>query len=114
MALNELLQKRVEKSLDKYCEESIPERVKDQIKLDYKIRGNSVTLIEKRPHYKDPEEWVAMKIAQFRFDPDSNKWSLYWWRHTGRWYKYDNIEPATDFQKLVDEVDEDPMAVFWG
>ena len=114
IALNELLKKRVGKSLDKFCDERIPERVKDQIKLDYKIRGNSVTLIEKRPHYKNTEEWVEMKIAQFRFNQDNNKWSLYWWRHTGRWYEYDNIEAKTDFQKLVNEVDEDPTAIFWG
>ncbi len=55
MALNELLKKRVEKTLDKFCDERIPEKVKDQIKLDYNIRGKYVTLIEKRPHYKDPK-----------------------------------------------------------
>ncbi|MFW5873712.1 MAG: DUF3024 domain-containing protein [Bacillota bacterium] len=114
MALNELLQKQVEKSLDKFCDERIPERVKDQIKLDYKIRGKSVTLVEKRPHYQDSEEWVAIKIAQFRFNPDNNNWSLYWWRHTGSWYKYDNIKPTKDFQKLIEEIDEDPTHIFWG
>ena len=114
MALNELFQKRVEKSLDKFCEERIPARAKDQIKLDYNIRGNNITLIEKRRHYKDPEHWTEMKIAQFRFNSENNKWALYWWKHTEKWYEYDNIAPTNNFQKLVDEVDEDPTYIFWG
>src|SRR6056297_3554700 len=110
MALDDLQQKRVKKSLDIFCENRFPERVKNQIKLDYNIGGNYVTLIEKRSHYKDPKKWTKQKIAQFRFNPGDNKWSLYWWRHTGMWYKYDEIEPSNNLQKLVDEVDEDPTS----
>lgn len=114
MSLNELQKKRVEKILDVFCEERIPARVKDQIKLDYNIRGNYVTLIEKRRHYKNPNKWTEQKIAQFRFSTEDNKWSLYWWRHTGKWYKYEEVQPSNDLQELVNEVDEDPIALFWG
>jgi len=114
MALDDLQQKRVKKILDIFCENRVPERVKNQIKLDYNIRGNYVTLIEKRSHYKDPKKWTKQKIAQFRFNPGDNKWSLYWWRHTGKWYKYEELQPSNDLQALVDEVDEDPTALFWG
>lgn len=114
MALDELKKKRVKKILDKFCEDRIPDRAKDQIELDYNIRGNYVTLIEKRRYYKNPKEWIKQKIAQFRFTPEDNKWTLYWWRHTGKWYKYKEIQPINDLQDLVNEVDEDPTAIFWG
>ncbi|MFO7814510.1 MAG: DUF3024 domain-containing protein [Halanaerobiales bacterium] len=114
MALDELQKKRVKKILDKFCEDRIPDRAKDQIELDYNIRGNYVTLIEKRRYYKNPKEWIKQKIAQFRFTPEDNKWALYWWRHTGKWYKYKEVQPSNDLQDLVNEVDKDPTAIFWG
>ncbi|TDX51828.1 DUF3024 domain-containing protein [Orenia marismortui] len=113
MALNELMRKRVGKILGEYCDNRIPVHVRDQIKLGYGIRGNNVTLFEERPSFKS-DEWVKMKIAQFRYNPEDNKWSLYWWRHTGRWYKYEEIEANSDFQVLLDEVEEDPICIFWG
>ena len=114
MSLDELQKRRVKKIMDVFCEERIPDRVKDQIKMDYNIRGNYVTLIEKRRHYKNPNEWTEQKIAQFRFNTENNKWSLYWWRHTEKWQKYEEVQPSNDLQELVNEVDEDPVALFWG
>lgn len=114
MALDELQKKRVKKILDNFCEGRVPDSVKDQIKMDYNIRGKYVTLIEKRKNYKNPEEWIKQKIAQFRFNPEDNKWSLYWWRHTGKWYEYEEVQSSDDLQDLVDKVDEDPTGVFWG
>lgn len=114
MSLNELQKKKVSNILDKFCKNRIPERARDQIKLDYNIRGDHVTLFEKRRYYKDPKQWTEKKIAQFRYNSENNNWTLYWWRHTGRWYKYEEVQPSNNLQRLVNEVDEDPTAIFWG
>jgi hypothetical protein len=114
MALDKLQKRMVKNILEKFCSERIPMALQNQIKLEFNIRGNYVTLFEKKIYFKGPSQWTKGKIAQFRYDPDNNKWTLYWWRHTGKWYKYEEIKPQNDLQKLVDEVDKDPTAIFWG
>jgi len=114
MVLDELQKRRVSNTLEKFCNERIPKEIKNQIKLDFSIRGNHVTLFEKRRYFKDPSQWTKCKIAQFRYDSDGSKWSLYWWRHTGKWYKYLDIDAKNNLQDLLDEVDKDPTGIFWG
>jgi hypothetical protein len=114
MALNEVRKRKVKNILEELCTERIPAEVSDQVKLEFNIRGDNVTLFEKRRYYKDPQEWTKQKIAQFRYDHENNHWSLYWHRHTGKWYEYEEIEPSKDLKKLVKEVDEDPTGIFWG
>lgn len=73
--LDSFTKKRIEKILSTYIEAKIPKHVRNQIRLNYKFRGNSVTLNEERPAYMS-EVWVELPIAQFRFE--ENKWKIYW------------------------------------
>ncbi|SHJ81738.1 Protein of unknown function [Dethiosulfatibacter aminovorans DSM 17477] len=114
MAIDEFQKQKVIKLLSEFCNTRVPDRVKDKIKLDFEIIGNNVTLFERRKAYFDETKWSEMKIAQFRYDSDKEKWSLYWLRHIGKWHIYDEIDPATDIQVLIDEVKKDPLCVFWG
>ena len=77
MALTEFTRKLVETKLDKYCKEKVPDEVKNQVKMIYKIRGNNVNLYEKRRVYFDFRKWTEMPIAQFRYDAESTRWTLY-------------------------------------
>ena len=52
MALSEFEKKRVEKLLTAYCENRIPPDLHDQIRLEFTIRGNEVSLFESRPHWQ--------------------------------------------------------------
>lgn len=114
MALDELQKRRVKNMFEKFCSERIPMELQNQIKLEFSKRENYVTLFEKRRYFKDPSQWTKSKIAQFRYNPDDKKWTLYWWRHTGKWYQYKEIKPQNDLQELVDEVDKDLTGIFWG
>jgi hypothetical protein len=67
MALPPLVQQLVDAKLAKYCERKIPEHVRDKIKLVHKARGDSVTLVETRPYFKDPSIWTEHGVAQFRY-----------------------------------------------
>lgn len=46
--MDDFTKKRIEKIMDHYTENAVPEHVKSQMKISYKIRGNHVTLIEER------------------------------------------------------------------
>jgi len=111
--MDEIFKHRLEKIFKKYCEKRIPTHLRSQIRISFNIRGGSITLIEERPFYRNPSEWTKLPIAQFRYDPKSELWSLYWQRSNNRWYQYE-IAPAKEIKYLLAEVDKDPMGAFWG
>jgi hypothetical protein len=105
---------KVETRLERYCEARIPERVRHQLRLTYRIRGNLVTLVEERPSIFDPEKWTHVVVAQFRFRPEDSNWLLYWADRNSRWHEYGDLEPSIDLDELLGEVDRDPTGIFWG
>jgi hypothetical protein len=114
MALSDTVRHQAESLLRVFCERRVPVEVRDKINLTYEFRGNSVTLIENRPGFRDPGKWTAMSIAQFRFDPKNGKWTLYCADRNSKWHEYGDIEPTSRFEFLLEEVDKDPTGIFFG
>jgi len=114
MALSEFTRKLIETKLDRYCDQRVPEFAKDQVQLTYKIKGNDVTLYEKRRAYFDPDKWSKMPIVQFRYNTNSAKWSLYWADRNSKWHLYLELPPNTDFDVLLKELDKDRTGIFYG
>jgi hypothetical protein len=99
----------------KYCDAKIPGHVRDEIRVEYKARGKSVTIFECRPPWHESlgSEWSRMPIAQLRLDPSGGNWTLFWSDRNDRWHLYDFIEPGT-VADLLAEIDADPTCIFWG
>ena len=114
MPLAEFTQKLVEAKLSEYCERRIPVHACNQVKLTYKIVDYKVILIEARPYYRDPSIWTENPIAQFRYDKETQKWSLYSTDRNDRWHLYDLIKPSMDFDEMLNALDNDRTGIFWG
>lgn len=117
MPLPELVRRSAEKQVRRFCEGRIPAHARDQVRLELGIRGNAITIFERRPFFRsrpNVDEWSKMKIAQLRYDPDAREWSLYWADRNGRWHRYWDLDPAENLEVLLREIDEDPTAIFWG
>lgn len=114
MALPELTKQQIEKVLSEYCEKRVPLYARDQVRVGFRFWGNSATIFEERPAFGYPETWVKIPVAQFRFDVESKEWTLYWPDRNSRWHIYYDTEPTTDFDTLLQEVEEDPTSIFWG
>jgi hypothetical protein len=114
MAIPVLLKKRIELRLANYYEARIPQRVRDRLRLAFRFRGNSLTLFEERPVFDNPSRWIEIVVAQFRYDPETRDWRLYWADRNSRWHPYDDLDPSPDFDVLLKEVDDDPTGIFWG
>jgi hypothetical protein len=56
----------------------------------------------------------SLGIARLRYTAKSGLWSLYSCDSNGRWNRYESLEPSADVRDLLDEVDPDPTAIFWG
>lgn len=104
----------IESKLLSYCEQKVPLHIRDQVKLAFKIRGNSVTLYEQRPVYREKAKWVDVPVAQFRFNLSRSLWTLFCADRNSKWHEYLPSEPTRDFDVLLAEVDKDPTAIFWG
>ena len=114
MGLPKDLNEKIEETLRNFCDKRVPEHVRNEIRLTFSIRGSSVLLSEERPRWNNPSEWLSSKVAQFRFDPETMKWSLHCRDRNERWHNYNLIRPTKDFSVLLAEVDRDPTGIFWG
>lgn len=65
MVLSDTVKHQAETQLRAFCERRVPAEVRDKVNSPYEFRGNSVTLFESRPRFRDPDKWIAMSIANF-------------------------------------------------
>jgi hypothetical protein len=114
MPFNEIERDRIKKVVGKFCQERIPEHLRNQIKLICETRGFDVKIIECRPYFQNSHEWTESPIARLKYDPKTSTWQLYWMRASGRWWRYPDSEPTHSLENLIDEIRRDPHHVFWG
>ena len=114
MPLPPFVKQLVEKKLSAYSKTKVPAHLHNQIRLNFKFRGNTVTLFESRPAFGMPEKWVDIPVAQFRYDHADNLWTLYWADRNSRWHPDMEIDPVRNFDRLLQEVERDPTGICWG
>jgi len=113
-SFNEIEKQRIKKIVGGFCRGRIPYHQRSYVKLFYEIHGFDVKIIESRPSYPNSHIWIDTPIARLLYDPDSLLWHLYWMRGTGKWQKYNGLEPTNSLKAVIDEIAIDPFLVFWG
>ena len=113
MAIPELEMKRAESVLAKFCDR-VPGHIRSKLAYAFTLRGNAITLIERRPFYADPKITTEHPFARFVFDPSSHTWSLRWRDRNGRFHGYEGFSGVRQFTALVSEVERDPTHIFFG
>ena len=99
----------------RFCHERTPPQFRDQMRLEATARGNSVTIADCTPPWDgEPGEWTRMNIAQLRYEPTSTRWTLYWADRNSRWHRYDDLEPTSSLDDLINEINQDPTCIFFG
>jgi len=102
-------------NIQRFCEKHSPPEMRDELRLEYTTRGNSVTIADCRPVWQGaPGDWTRMPIAQLRYQPANELWTLYWADRNDRWHLYEDLEPTKDLDAVLAEVDEDPTCIFFG
>ncbi|MFC5528059.1 DUF3024 domain-containing protein [Cohnella yongneupensis] len=99
--------KRIDKILESYIEQKIPEHLKNEVKIYHKFRGNTVTLSQERPGYMGRR--FEYPIAQLRLE--ESFWKVYWRDSKNKWHFIDDIEPDKQFEKQLMEIDNND--IFW-
>jgi Protein of unknown function (DUF3024) len=99
----------------RFCEKRTPADLRDEMRLEADVRGNSVTISDCRPPWDgSPGEWTRMRVAQLRFDPTTQRWTLHWADRNSRWHPYDDLAPTTNLDRVLAEIDRDPTCIFFG
>ena len=114
MPISEFERKRVSGILTRYCDETVPSHVRDQVQLRFGFDGNSVILHEYRPPWDGRGDWNEIPVAKFRYFVGRQEWALYSRDRNLRWRSYDLIAPSAVFEDLLTEVEADPTGIFWG
>ncbi|MDF2670384.1 MAG: hypothetical protein K0R67_2690, partial [Paenibacillus sp.] len=85
--LDEFTMKLVDRLLKNYTIKKIPSEIRNEVKLSYKFRGNTVTLVEERISFKG-DQWVHRDLAQFRLDKDTKQWVVFWKNSKDKWLEH--------------------------
>jgi hypothetical protein len=114
MAFNELELKRIEQTVGEFCRKRSPAQLKDRLRLGYSVKGHEVVNFERRPKWDNPKEWIESPVAKLKFIRSANKWRLYWQRADLKWHEYPSLSSSDRLGDLVQEIDADPLACFFG
>jgi hypothetical protein len=101
------------KLLKAFCAK-VPERVRHLVEHDFVVGPQAIVLLERRPHFERPSEWLTHEVAKFRFVKRHGFWVLYWPDRNGKWHEYEGVSPVRGFEVLLREVERDPTCIFWG
>jgi hypothetical protein len=87
-----------------------------QIVYELDVDPRSVTIVECRPPWREDlgPEWTRFPIARLRYTKARRSWTLYWRDRNLKFHLYDLVEPTSNIEDLLGEVDRDPTSIFWG
>jgi hypothetical protein len=100
----------------RYCEAQVPPEARDEIRIEHRIRGRTVTIVECRPPWDASAgtEWTENEQARMKYDETTSAWTLYWFDRNSKAHRYDLLEPHQPIQRVLDEIEDDPTCIFWG
>jgi hypothetical protein len=100
----------------RYCEARVPVEHRDQIRIEPRVHGKTVTIVECRPpwHADLGPDRSENPQARMKYDETTAAWTLYWFNRNSRAHVYDLIEPHQPMADILAEVERDPTCIFWG
>ena len=114
MAFSKFERRSIEDLLTAYCKRRAPPLVRDRLRVLFRLRGESVTLLESQPSLVKKSQWIEIVVAQFRRDQKTGNWVLYCADRNSKWHLYRGLSPKKTLRPLLAEVDRGPTGIFWG
>lgn len=105
MPLPELVQRKADKCLTRFCRESTAHPLRfssdDGVYILWQLATSSGAATADRP------------VAQLRYQPQLGQWTLHYHGADGRWRLYLNSGPTLELDKLLEHLASDPYQTFW-
>jgi hypothetical protein len=109
--LPEFLHKSATRRLEEFCRNAGQHPDKPRT-LSYRITGLQVHLFEVRKGTSKTATTRELPMAQLRFNPELNQWSLHH-QNGSHWQLYLNVGPTLELDKLLTAINQDPLGFFW-
>jgi hypothetical protein len=98
--------------IQRWCERRVPDHVRDRLRVECEVAARHVTIVERAPGLGT--EWMTTPVARLRYTKRTGLWTLYWRDRNLQFHLYDVIPPSPRIQYLLDELNADEDALFWG
>ena len=100
----------------RWCEERVPPHARDQVRVECDVAPRHLTIVESRPPWREGTgpEWTRFPVARLRYTQANRTWLLYWRDRNLRFHRYEQLPPSPHIDDLLQEIDRDPTAIFWG
>ena len=100
--------------IQRFCDEQVPDHVRDKKRIEMTRRGLSVTIWEcDAPHVMHTDDWFRVPVAKLKYDDEYRTWTLHWSDRNSRFHRYESTKPG-NVETLLREIDDDPTGIFWG
>lgn len=115
MPLSEFEIKRVEKLVGQYIEKRRPEpHIRNELDIAFRISNQSFEIYTIRPQWNDPTKKLESPLAKATYVKSHKIWKLYWMRADLKWHRYTPLSETNSLEKVIETIDKDQYACFWG
>jgi hypothetical protein len=114
MALPELVRLAAVRKVTDYCERRAPAHVRDQVRVEARVRGDKITIVECRAPWRPDfgPDWTEAKVAQLAYHRPSRTWELFAYDRNERRIAYPLLAPTRDLDAVLEELERDPICIF--
>lgn len=115
MAVSEFELRKIEKEVASFVERRRPPpRIRDEVDLGYRVKGQSVEIFEIRRLWRHPGEKIEEAVAKATYVKTHGIWKVYWQRADLKWHRYDPVPEVDSLSDFLNLVDHDEYACFFG
>ena len=115
MALTEFQQKLIGSTVSAYiAKHGPPEEIWAEVKMDYRISGQSVEIFELRPLLMDKSKVLEHPIAKATLVKTTGKWKVFWHRADMKWHSYPPDTEVESIDAFLEVIEKDEHACFFG
>ena len=94
----------------------VPSHVRGKLRIECETAPRHLTIVERRPPWREGPGpvWTRSPVARLRYTKASQAWTLYWCDRNSRFHLYSGLTPSPRVDDLLQEIELDPTALFWG
>jgi hypothetical protein len=91
-----------------------PEDIRKEVDLAYTIKGQSIEIMEVRPHWRNEAEITRIPFAKATYVASADHWKVFWMRASGKWEAYPPQPLVSSVEEFANVVDADSHYCFFG